>query len=133
MGFPVDYLRDINVGDDSFTPEDRVFANQVRAFLDEHGLVATRVCDPFGGQIARVQIHAYGESAAEVESSLLEFGSRCSAASQVGEVSFGGCVIERNLDEEWGATYSWQGRLTLHPSIGSMPNSERAAAAIRDA
>lgn len=111
-------------------PDPRYIADVLR-FLDAYGYTVTRECDPFGGQIARVQIDAYGESAAEVESTLLEYGTRCDAASQAPEVGYGRCVIERNLEEEWGKTYSWRGRLVLHPTIGTLPSSERAASAIQ--
>lgn len=95
-------------------PSSPYIADVIR-FLDAYGYTVTRECEPFAGQVARVQIDVYGESAAEVESTLLEFGTRCDAASQASEVEYGRCVIERNLEEEWGKTYSWRGRLTLNP------------------
>lgn len=141
MPFPVSYFDDkgkpLSGGDESiavsYAKDEGVgaeaFATVIRA-LDRAGLVATRKIDPFAGQVARVQIDAFGESAAEVESTLLNFGGRCDAAAQAAEVSYGRCVIERNLEEQWGATYSWRGRLTLHPTIGTIPSSERAAKVI---
>jgi hypothetical protein len=102
------------------------------SILHQEGFAVTRVCPPFAGQIARVQIDVYGESASEVESTLLEYAERCDAASQASEVAYGRCVIERNLEEEWGATYSWRGRLVLHPTIGTIPSSARAAAHVAD-
>lgn len=107
-------------------------ADALHGFLDKHGLVAAQKTAPFAGQIARVQIDVYGESASEVESTLLEYAARCDAASQATEVTYGRCVIERNLEEEWGATYSWRGRLVLHPTIGTIPSSARAAAHVAD-
>lgn len=98
--------------------------------LSESGFAISRIEPPFAGQIARVQIDSYGETAGEVEATLLNYAGRCDAASQASEVAYGRCVIERNLEEEWGATYSWRGRLVLHPTIGTIPSSERAAAAI---
>ena len=93
-------------------------------------MVVTLVADPYPGQVARVRIDAYGESAAEVEATLLEMAKRCDAATQASECSYGECVIERNLEEQWGATYSWRGRILLHSTIGTAPGAERAAAAV---
>lgn len=98
--------------------------------LHAHGFAISRVCDPYPGQVARVQIDAYGESAAEVEATLLEYAERAGAGLQSRECSYGRCVIERNLEEAWGETYSWRGRLTLNPSIGSIESSQRATAAL---
>lgn len=100
--------------------------------LDEAGLVATLMMPHFDGAVARVRIDAYGKSASEIEATLLQFAERCDAASQANGCSYGECVIERNLEEQWGESYSWRGRLVLHPNIGMMPSSERAAAAIAE-
>lgn len=133
MGYPTDYLRLIE--EECGTSDQAAELAQVRAVLAKHrpDLVVARQHPPFGGQIARVRIDAYGESAGEVEATLLEYASRCDAASQASEVAYGECVIERNLDEEWGKTYSWRGRLILHPTIGSIPSTERAVAALERA
>lgn len=96
------------------------------------GMSVTRVFDPYPGQVARVQIDVYGESAAEVEATLLAYAERAGAGLQASACPYGRCVIERNLEEEWGATYSWRGRLTLNPTIGMIPSSKRAAAAMHD-
>lgn len=115
MSFPTDYLRD---------------GGDVSSSDPERGLVATRIADHFDGVIARVRIDAYGTSAAEIEATLLEYATRCDMATERPSVSYGQCVIERNLEEQWGADYSWKGRLVLHPDIGMLPSSERASAAI---
>jgi hypothetical protein len=96
--------------------------------LAEADMSVTHAVPPFPGQVARVRVDAFGESAAEVEVTLLAYGGRCDAASQASECQYGECVIERNLEEQWGATYSWRGRLILTPSIGSVPAAGRAAA-----
>lgn len=129
MAFPVNYLVD-GVTNGYLTSDESERAKEIAAFLDQRDLVATRKHDPFPGQIARVRIDAYGESASEVEATLLEYASRCDAAMQASECAYGECVIERNLEEQWGETYSWRGRLILHPTIGSIPSSERAANAV---
>lgn len=96
--------------------------------LNAHGLAVSRIYDPYGGQVARVQIDAYGESAAEVESTLLTYSERAGAALQASECSYGRCVIERNLEEQWGDTFSWRGRLVLHPTIGVEGSTQRKRA-----
>lgn len=108
-------------------------AERVIAALQDHGFAVSRVFEPYPGQVARVQIDAYGESASEVEATLLAYAERAGAGLQSAECSYGRCVIERNLEEEWGATYSWRGRLVLHPTIGSLPSSSRAAAIVEEA
>lgn len=125
MPFPTDYLKQ----------DGAVFAQsglvpQMREWLEANYLVATRKCPSLAGQVARVQIDVYGESASEVEATLLEYATRCDAATERQSVSYGRCVIERNLEEDWGDSYSWRGRLVLHPDIGTIPSSERAAAAM---
>lgn len=95
------------------------------AALGEAGYVVTRTCEPFGGQVAKVKVEAFGESASEVERTLREYGTRCDAASQSHECSWGEMVIERNLLEADGEIYSWKGRLTLHPVIGRQPAASR--------
>jgi hypothetical protein len=100
--------------------------------LQDNGFSVTLVEKPLEGIVARVQIDTYGTSASEVESTLLSYGSRCDAATERRSVSYGRCVIERNLEEEWGDNYSWKGRLVLHPDIGMMPSSERAKEAINN-
>lgn len=126
-GYPANALGTIVIAD---TKEASEKLYEVGQYLEDAGLVAAQRCQPFAGQIARVQIDAFGESAAEVESTLLEYATRCDAAAQASETNYGRCVIERNLEEEWGATYSWRGRLTLTPTIGTIASSERAAATI---
>lgn len=125
MSFPVDYLKDpVTTG--YVHTRDHEEAVRIRAWLDERDLVATRVEGPFAGQVARVKIDVFGESAAEVEATLLAYGARCDAALQALSCSYGETVIERNLEERWGATYSWRGRMTLHPEIGTIESSQRA-------
>ena len=132
MSYPVNYLKvkEPSTGDPEYDALDAAEVARTLAFLEDRNLVATRPYDPFAGQVARIRVDVYGESAHEVEQTLLAFAERCDAASQASEVSYGECVIERNLQEEWGATYSWKGRITLHPTIGTISTSKRAAAAV---
>ena len=134
MSYPVDYIKAMVEGhltsslDDYPAPSGSV--REIQEWLAGQGLVATRIHEPLQGLIARVRIDAVGKSAAEIEATLLEYASRCDGAMEVNECSYGECVIERNLEEQWGDSYSWRGRITLHPSIGSIPKSSRAAAAV---
>lgn len=128
MSFPTDYLKD----DGYVGTANAERAAEIRDWLASHGLVATRLCDPLEGLVARVRIDVFGKSASEIEATLLEYASRCDSASERGEVTYGQCVIERNLDEQWGESYSWKGRLVLEPNNGVLPVSRRAAAAIAE-
>lgn len=75
----------------------------------------------FRGSVARVRIDAYGPSAGDVEWRLLDAASKIDSAIQSFETEYGQCVVERNLEEEWGAAYSWRGRLTIKPCLGREP------------
>lgn len=100
------------------------------AALQTAGMVVTLRKEPYPGQVGRVRIDAFGESASEVEATLLEYAGRCDAATQASEVTYGECVIERNLEEQYGAPYSWRGRMILHPTIGTIESSQRATEAL---
>lgn len=125
MSFPTDYLADAGSDQDEGRKQEEVWE-----YLDARKLVATRREDRLPGCVSRVRIDVFGRTAAEVESTLLQFGGRCDSASEAHGCAYGECVIERNLQEEWGDYYSWKGRLVLHPNIGEMTASERAKEAL---
>jgi hypothetical protein len=126
MSFPTDYLRQY----EPITSDEEQFVAKLKEWCDVRGFVVTRQEDPFPGLVSRVRVDAFGRSASEVESTLLEYGKRCDMAAVRPSCSYGECVIERNLNEEWGAEYSWKGRLVIHPDIGQVTSSERAKQAI---
>lgn len=82
------------------------------------GLSVTLWRPDMPGAISRVRFEAYGSSAEDVAATLHEYAQRCDAASGASECSQGTTVIERNLEEEEGTAWAWQGRLTQHPSLG---------------
>lgn len=86
--------------------------------VEEAGMVVTLWRPDMPGAISRVRFEAYGTSAEDVAATLHEYAQRCDAASGASECSQGTTVIERNLEEEEGTAWAWQGRLTLHPSLG---------------
>lgn len=128
MSFPTDYLRQYQ----AVTSDEEQFVVKVKEWCDVRGFVVTRREDPFLGLVSRVRVDVFGRSASEVESTLLEYAKRCDMAAVRPSCSYDECVIERNLLEEWGAEYSWKGRLTIHPDIGRVTSSERAKAVVAE-
>lgn len=98
---------------------------QILNHLEAHGYVVTRVDAPLEGAIGSVKIRALGKSAAEVEMTLLSYGTRCDSAAEASECSYGEMVIERNLQVPYGESGSWQGRLTIYPTLGALPEHGR--------
>jgi hypothetical protein len=60
--------------------------------------------------ISRIRIEAYGASAGDVETQLLEFAMACAEKVGAGEIANGEMVIERNLDEPAGSELAFKGR-----------------------
>lgn len=120
-GFPHDSLSLRHVGQHATDEASIEEAQRIREWLAARGLVATQVRKPFAGQVARVKIDVYGESAMEVHATLMEYAPRCDSATQVPECAYGQTVIERNLEVADGELYSWRGRITLHPTLGREP------------
>lgn len=73
------------------------------------------------GLIARIRIDAYGSTAGETELMLLNFATECDKATGRPTCAYGEQVIERNMDEPYGSTFAFKGRLILHPDLGMEP------------
>lgn len=122
MSFPTDYLRQY----EPITSDEEQFVAKLKEWCEVRGFVVTRREDALPGLISRVRLDAFGRSAAEVEATLLDYATRSDMAAERQSCAYGECVIERNLLEEWGDSYSWKGRFVLHPDIGQVTSSERA-------
>jgi hypothetical protein len=71
--------------------------------------------------ISRIRLDAYGGTAGQCEQALLAAASSIDNAlwpEQSGP-AYGAQVIERNLVEPMGSKFAFQGRLVLHPDLGS--------------
>lgn len=130
MGYPVHYFENTGSAKAGAAGADEVYelahaagvshsdvAKVIRA-IQGAGLAVTLWRPNMPGAISRIRFEAYGHSPEDVAATLREYASRLDSASGASECSQGATVIERNLPEDDGSAFSWQGRMTVHPGLG---------------